>query len=326
MGPDALAQVLRPLTIHTHPDLVVGLQTSDDAAVFRVTDDIAIVQTVDFFTPIVDDPFTYGSIAAANSMSDVYAMGGDVQFALNIVAFPDDIDPAVLTAILTGAADKVTEAGGVIAGGHTVNDKEPKFGLSVTGLIHPDRIWRKSGALPGDRLYLTKPIGTGVIATALKNGAANAIDVDRAVESMAMLNRASSEAARGIAVSACTDITGFGLLGHAFEIADRSRVRLELQAGDIPLLPGSLEYVSNGQIPGGLRRNQNYFEAAGVRLDPAIESALAALLFDPQTSGGLLFALPSHETGTFEEALAGRDVAFWCIGSVHPGSGIDVVP
>src|SRR4051812_29622754 len=172
MGPATLAQVLRPLSLQTHPDLIVGLQTSDDAAVFRLSSDQAVVQTIDFFTPIVDDPYTYGAIAAANSMSDVYAMGGDVAFALNVVAFPDGLDPSILSRILQGGADKVEEAGGIIAGGHTVTDAEPKYGLSVTGFIHPDRIWRKAGAIAGDLLFLTKPIGTGIVSTALKNGVA----------------------------------------------------------------------------------------------------------------------------------------------------------
>jgi selenide, water dikinase len=196
----------------------------------------------------------------------------------------------------------------------------------VTGLVHPDRIWRKAGASPGDTLYLTKPIGTGVITTALKNGVAAADHVDSAMSSMSTLNRAASEAAREIEVSACTDITGFGLLGHAFEIADRSNVRLELRASDIPLLPGALENAARGEIPGGLGRNRTYFEAAGVRLDPAIDAARATLLFDPQTSGGLLFAIPSSETDAFEASLTARSVAFWCIGTAQPGSGIDVVP
>ena len=230
MGPEALAQVLQPLSHRTHEQLIVGLQTSDDAAVFRVSADQAIVQTVDFFTPIVDDPYTFGAIAAANSMSDVYAMGGDVAFALNVVAFPDTLDPSILSAILQGGADKVAEAGGVIAGGHTVTDPEPKYGLAVTGFIHPDRIWRKGGAVPGDVLLLTKPIGTGVISTALKNQQATDVVIAGAVESMLKLNRAASETARPFTPNACTDITGFGLLGHAFEMAERSGVQLCIDA------------------------------------------------------------------------------------------------
>ena len=326
MGPEALAQVLQPLAIRSHPDLIVGLQTSDDAAVFRVSADRAVVQTIDFFTPIVDDPYTYGSIAAANSMSDVYAMGGDVQFALNVVAFPDNLDPAILSAILAGGADKVAEAGGVIAGGHTVTDDEPKYGLSVTGFVHPDRIWRKAGARSGDRLYLTKPLGTGIVATALKNQAASADHVAAAVESMTALNRAASEAARQVDVSACTDITGFGLLGHAWEVADRSGVRLRIRAGEVPLLPGALDYARAGQIPGGLGRNRRYFEAAGVYVDEGIDSEVCNLLFDPQTSGGLLFSIPEDHAGDFESAFAERELVLWEIGSVEAGTGIVVKP
>jgi selenide,water dikinase len=326
MGPEALAQVLQPLTHRTHPDLIVGLQTSDDAAVFRVSADLAVVQTIDFFTPIVDDPYTYGSIAAANSMSDVYAMGGDVSFALNVVGFPDDLDPLILSAILEGGSDKVAEAGAVIAGGHTVTDKEPKYGLSVTGFIHPDRIWRKAGAKIGDALFLTKALGTGIISTALKNRASSPEDVDAAVRSMQTLNKAASEAARGLPISAATDITGFGLLGHAFEVADRSGVRLRLRASAVPLLPGALDYARAGQIPGGLNRNRAHFETEGVTLDPAIDPALALLLFDPQTSGGLLFSIPTGHADDLTNAFDALQIPIWCIGSVEEGAGIVVEP
>lgn len=324
MGPQALAQVLQPLTVHSHPDLIVGLQTSDDAAVFRVSVDCAIVQTIDFFTPIVDDPYTYGAIAAANSMSDVYAMGGDVQFALNVVAFPDDLDPAILSAILQGGSDKVAEAGGVIAGGHTVTDDEPKYGLAVTGFVHPDRVWRKAGARPGDSLYLTKPLGTGVVATALKNRHADSAHVAAAVESMTALNKHASEAARSVSISSCTDITGFGLLGHAWEIAERSAVRVRIDAQRVPLLPGALEYARTGQLPGGLGRNRAYFEAAGVALKRGIDTDLADVLFDPQTSGGLLFTVSAEFGDAFEAAFSERHLPLWGIGTVEKGAGIIV--
>lgn len=324
MGPAALAQVLRPLSLRTHPDLIVGLQTSDDAAVFRVSANQAVVQTIDFFTPIVDDPYTYGAIAAANSMSDVYAMGGDVALALNVVGFPDDLDPSILSAILQGGSDKVTEAGAVIAGGHTVTDMEPKYGLSVTGFVHPDKIWRKAGAQSGDVLFLTKAIGTGIVSTALKNGAATPEDVDAAVRSMLTLNKAASESARNMTVNACTDITGFGLLGHALEVADRSGVRLLFNSADVPLLPGALEYAKAGQTPGGLHRNRAHFEAAGVSLDPAIDPILALLLFDPQTSGGLLYAIPAAHAGELEQRFAENDLPLWRIGEVEAGTGVVV--
>src|SRR5579884_2005196 len=259
MGPEALAQVLRPLARMSHPDLLVGLQTSDDAAVYRLSPEQALIETVDFFPPVVDDPFTYGAIAAANSMSDVYAMGGDVLFALNIAAFPADLPPAILTAIFEGGASKVAEAGGVIAGGHTVTDDEPKYGLSVTGTVHPDRILTKAGAQIGDRVFLTKPLGTGVITTAIKNQVASPADAEAAIRSMLTLNRAASVAARRAGVNACTDITGFGLLGHATEVAIKSGVGLHVSAAAIPLLPGALRYVAKGQVPGGLVRNRDYY-------------------------------------------------------------------
>src|SRR5215216_4336159 len=211
MGPGALAQVLRrsSLSLQTHPDLLVGLQTSDDAAVFRLSSDQAIIQTVDFFPPVVDDPFTYGAIAAANSVSDIYAMGGDVLFALNVAAFPDDLPTEILTRIFEGGSSKIIEAGGVIAGGHTVTDDEPKYGLSVTGTIHPDQIWTKAGARPGDRLFLTKPIGTGLITTAHKNGVVASEHFEPALASMLRLNKGASVAARAVAPHACTDVPGF---------------------------------------------------------------------------------------------------------------------
>ena len=262
MGPAALAQVLRPLTLSSHPDLIVGLQTSDDAAVYRLAPDLAIVQTVDFFTPIVDDPWTFGAIAAANSMSDVYAMGGKVLFALNVAAFPETLSEQTISAIFAGAAAKVEEAGAVIAGGHTITDNEPKFGLAVTGSVHPDRVWTKSGARPGDRLFLAKAIGTGIVATALKQRAARDEDVAAASDSMMTLSRNAAEAARVAGgVHAATDITGFGLLGHASELAEKSGVRLRISASATPLLPGVLDYAAAGHLAAGLDRNRAYFAA-----------------------------------------------------------------
>lgn len=329
MGPEALAQVLRPLTIQSHPDLVVGLQTSDDAAVFRLAPGLAVVQTVDFFTPIVDDPYTYGAIAAANSMSDVYAMGGDVLMALNVAGFPESLPAAIVTAIFAGAADKVAEAGAVIAGGHTVTDAEPKFGLSVTGRIDPDRVLTKAAARPGDVLVLTKPIGTGIVSTALKRDICAPEHLEAAVASMSTLNRAAAEALREVeSVRACTDVTGFGLMGHAAEMAERSGVRFVVRASDVPLLPGALAYAQAGAIPGGLGRNRKYFQghAGGIAVDPAIDPALATLLFDPQTSGGLLAAVPAADLGAAQDAFARRGAPCWVIGEVTEGEGIAVVP
>jgi selenide,water dikinase len=329
LGPAALAQVLRPLTLATHPDLVVGLQTSDDAAVYRIAPDLAVVQTVDFFTPIVDDPWTYGAIAAANSMSDVYAMGGTVLFALNVAGFPEDLPPRMITAIFQGAAEKVAEAGAIIAGGHTVTDAEPKFGLVVTGTIHPDRVWTKAGALPGDVLFLTKPIGTGIVATALKSQKARAEDVEAATASMLTLNRAAAETARAAGgVHAATDITGFGLLGHASEMADKSGVGLQINAWSVPLLPGTEAYAGAGLIAGGLGRNRDYFvqNGGGIRFDPNVEAVLQTILFDPQTSGGLLFAVDAGQADAFETAFTGDGIPLWRIGQVVDGAGIDVSP
>jgi selenide,water dikinase len=326
MGPAALAQVLRPLTLTSHPDLLVGLQTSDDAAVYRLAPDLAIVQTVDFFTPIVDDPWTYGAIAAANSMSDVYAMGGNVLFALNVAGFPEEMPAHIITAIFEGAAAKVAEAGAVIAGGHTVTDAEPKFGLVVTGTIHPDHIWTKAGAQPGDLLFLTKAIGTGVVATALKREQVDADDLAAAVASMLTLNRAAAETARTIGgVHAATDITGFGLLGHASEMATKSGVCLRISASAVPLLPGLRRYVEAGSIAGGLGRNRDYFvEQGSIGIAADVDPLLQTILFDPQTSGGLLFAVAPDHAEDFRSAFAAPNLPLWQIGEVHPGSGIDV--
>ncbi len=324
MSPAALAQMLVPLSLQADDRLIVGLQTSDDAAVYRISAELAVVQTIDFFTPIVDDPYSFGAIAAANSMSDIYAMGGDVAFALNVVTFPDDLDINILAAIMKGGSDKVEEAGGVIAGGHSIVDKEPKYGLSVTGFVHPDRVWRKSGAQVGDHLFLSKPVGTGVIATALKNQAASGNHVECAVRSMTTLNRAASEIARDFDPSACTDITGFSLLGHGFEIADKSGVRLHISAGAVPFLPGAYGYAKADHQPGGLHRNRAHYSRVGVIVDSAIDETVSALLFDPQTSGGLLFAVPEERSAAFVRAFESANQQLWHIGSVEAGSGVVV--
>lgn len=326
MGPATLAQVLRPLTKHHHPDLIVGLHTSDDAAVYRLSPDQAIIQTVDFFPPVVDDPYDYGAIAAANSLSDIYAMGGDVLFALNVAAFPDHLPPDVVSRVFEGGLAKVVEADGVIAGGHTVVDDEPKYGLTVTGTIHPDRIWTKAGAQPGDRLFLTKSLGTGLITTAHKNGVVHEDHFQAALSSMQTLNRAASITARALSPHACTDITGFGLLGHAFEIAEKSGVGLVIDAGQVPVLPGALDYAEMGQQPGGLGRNRDYYSAAGVFIYSDVSSALAALLYDPQTSGGLLFSVAEDRSTDFLAAFAAAGESIWEIGEVVSEQGVVVRP
>jgi selenide, water dikinase len=293
MGPGALSAVLAGLRVPSHPDLLIGLDVSDDAAVYRINDTTAMVQTVDFFPPIVDDPYTYGAIAAANALSDVYAMGGRPVLALAIAGFPDDLPHTIIQAILQGGADKVAEAGAVLGGGHTVVDKEPKYGLSVTGLIDPRRITPKANAQVGDRLLLTKPLGTGLITTAAKQDRASDAHLQAAISSMLRLNRQAAELAAQVVIHGATDITGFGLLGHADEIARHSGVGLRVELAALPILPGALEYAAAGVAPGGLHRNRAYLEQAGyTRYLGERDAARELLLFDPQTSGGLLFVLP----------------------------------
>jgi selenide,water dikinase len=315
--------------MRTHPNLLVGLQTSDDAAVYKLSDDIAIVETVDFFAPVVDDPFTFGAISAANSVSDIFAMGGDVLFGLNIAAFPDDLPTEILSRIFEGGASIMEQAGGVIAGGHTVTDDEPKYGIAVTGSINPNKILTKAGARPGDVLYITKPIGAGVVTTALKNDRVDPRDLEAAVTSMMKINRAASLAARSVDVTACTDVTGFGLLGHAYEISEKSGVGLRISASAVPLLPGALKYVADGQIPGGLNRNRDYFSThplGGVTMSDKIAPDLATLLYNPETSGGLLIAVPAKSAATLEAAFASDHLNLWRIGEVVSGAGILVDP
>jgi selenide, water dikinase len=332
MGPSDLAHVLRHLTAKERPpELLVGLQTADDAAVWRLDAERALVQTVDFFTPIVDDAYTYGAIAAANSLSDVYAMGGEPFLALAVAAFPDGLPKDLLADIFRGGADKAAEAGVVIAGGHTVTDDEPKYGLCVTGLVHPDRILTKAGARPGDTVYLTKPLGTGVITTALKREQAAAGHVEAAVSWMLRLNRdAAGILARFPAVRACTDITGFGLLGHGYEVAVASGAGLEIEAGAVPLMDGALAYAGADLLPGGADRNRDYLEAPDaseaprVRVDDGVDPLRAALLFDPQTSGGLLFAAPQPVAAAIEAAFRAERQPLWRVGRVAAGSGVRV--
>ncbi len=325
MGPATLAQVLRALTLTTHPNLLVGLEVSDDAAVYRLSDDLALVQTVDFFPPIVDDPYTYGAIAAANALSDVYAMGGRPILALAVAGFPDTLPHGVVTAILQGGADKVAEAGAVVAGGHTTVDQEPKYGLCVTGTVHPGRVLTKAGARPGDALLLTKPLGTGVITTAHKRGLVAEGDFAAAVASMLRLNRGAGEQAALAGLRGATDITGYGLLGHAGEMARASGVGLRIALERVPLLPGALGYARGGVLPGGLGRNRAFLLEDGfVTLGAGLEQAHAQLLFDPQTSGGLLLAVPGELVETLKERMAAAGEPCWEIGAVVEGRGIVV--
>ncbi|MEO8128122.1 MAG: selenide, water dikinase SelD [Bryobacteraceae bacterium] len=299
MSPKVLDQVLAKIPRVTNGNVLVGFDTSDDAGVFRLTPECALVQTVDFFTPIVDDPYTYGAIAAANALSDVYAMGGLPITALSILAYPGKGDLDDLEQILAGGAAKIHEAGCVILGGHSVTDEEIKFGYAITGTVHPERVLTNAGARPGDVLLFTKRIGTGVIATALKRGIAAAEHVAASTASMLTLNRAPCQAMLGVEVHACTDASGFGLLGHAREIAAASRVTLEIDANLVQFLPGALEYARAGAVPGGLKNNRD-FVGPNVRIDGALPAGVEDLLYDPQTSGGLLIALPETEAGRLE--------------------------
>jgi selenide,water dikinase len=307
-----------------YPQVLVGLDGHNDAAIYRLSDEQALVATTDFFPPVVDDPYAYGAIAAANSMSDVYAAGGEVLFALNIVAFPEGLDRAILSEILRGGSEKVIEAGGVIVGGHTVSDKEPKYGLAVTGLVHPDRFLTKRGAQPGDLLVLTKPLGVGLITTALKRGIAHTAHVEAAVQSMVWLNRHASHLALRFGAHACTDVTGFGILGHALEAAEMSGVGLRFRMSDLPLLPGTRDYVANEAFPDGLWRNRDYV-LPFVRFSESIGEEDKLILYGPETSGGLLIALTSDRAKAYVGQAREDGMNVWIIGEVVAGSGIEVV-
>jgi len=312
---------LKRLPRPTDPDLLVGFETSDDAGVYRLTDEIALVQTVDFLTPIADDPRTYGQIAAANSLSDVYAMGGRPISALSVLGFPASGAPETLESILRGGLDKMNEAGCTIVGGHSIRDDELKFGYAVTGLIHPLRIWRNVGARPGDVLILTKPLGTGVIATALKRGRAESAWVDAAVASMTRLNRDAADALRELEngprtpVHAVTDITGFGLLGHGREMALGSGVSVTIDHQSIGYLPGALEAARAGFFSGGLENNQHFLEGC-VEFGPDVPEAFRALLVDPQTSGGLLAAIDPEPVERIIDSLERKNIGARVIGTV----------
>ena len=317
MGPADLSRILRALPPVAHADLLVGTTTADDAGVFRIAPDLALVQTVDFFSPIVDDAYQFGAIAAANALSDVYAMGGEPRTALNIACFPQkDVPFEVLTDILRGGLAKAAEAGVVVVGGHTVIDEEVKFGMAVTGLVHPDRILRNVGARPGDALLLTKPLGTGIVTTALKRGDGTSAEHEAAVASMMALNAAAARALRAFEVHACTDVTGFGLLGHGYEMAYGSGVRLVFAAGRLPLLPGARRLAAGGHLSGGCQRNREWL-ADKVSVAAGVARDLAEVAWDPQTSGGLLAAVPGPDGPRVLEGLAAAGVAGVAVGTVE---------
>ncbi len=297
MSPKVLDQVLCRVPRFANPNVLVGFDTSDDAGVYKLSEECALVQTVDFFTPIVDDPFTFGAIAAANSLSDVYAMGGTPITALSVLCYPGKGDIGDLGEILKGGAEKINEAGCALVGGHSVNDDEIKFGYSITGTIHPQRIKTNTGARAGDALFLTKRIGTGVIGTALKRGIAGPAHVDAMIASMLELNRAACEAMLEFDVNGCTDITGFGLLGHARELANGSGVTVQIDPAAVQYLPGASDYAAKGAIPAGLKNNREF-------ASPDVGgNAAPDLLYDPQTSGGLCITLPESQAARFERRL-----------------------
>lgn len=324
MGPGTLNRILDllPAQVVHHPELLVGIQSLDDAGVYRLTPELALIQTLDFFTPIVDDPYLFGQVAAANALSDIYAMGGRPLTAMNIVCFPSaKLDLSVLGEILKGGADKLAEAGAVLVGGHSIDDEEPKYGLAVTGIVHPERVITNCGARPGDKLILTKPLGTGILATALK-----AELVGKETEKlmgywMALLNRDAAEVMVEVGANACTDITGFGLLGHCLELAQGSRVDVVLYTREIPVFPQVLDFAGMGLIPAGAYRNREHAKGK-VKFAPGVSEAWQDLLFDPQTSGGLLISVPSEKATELLERLHERGVeAARVIGEVTEGEG-----
>lgn len=300
----------------TDPRVLVGPETSDDAGVFLLNEQQALVQTVDFFAPIVDDPYLFGQIAAANSLSDVYAMGGTPLTALNIACFPACLTVEEMGEVIRGGSDKLVEAGVLLLGGHTVENPEPRFGMSVTGMIHPEQVWRNVGARPGDALILTKPLGTGLLATAFKASLLSPDQEAAMVQSMVTLNRAAAEVLRReTEVHACTDITGFGLLGHLREMSDGSGVGMNLTTSQLPVFPGALETAAMGLVPAGAYRNRE-FVGESVHFDPDVPLAMQDLMFDPQTSGGLLAAIPAAVAERVLSALAAAGVTAAVIGQV----------
>ncbi|MGZ9583481.1 selenide, water dikinase SelD [Paenibacillus marinisediminis] len=323
IGPADLMQVLKELPqSEPHPDLLVGLETSDDAGVYRLNDEMALVQTVDFFTPIVDDPYSFGQVAAANALSDVYAMGGKPLTVLNIVAFPiSTLDKSILADILRGAADKVREAGATLVGGHSIDDPEPKFGLAVTGLVHPERVRKNAGAQAGDRLILTKPIGVGISTTALKNGLLTDAEIDRVTQVMSTLNKTAAEVMADYRVHGCTDVTGFGLMGHAMEMAKGSGVGLDIEAEKVPFLGRVRELAEQGAVPGGTKNNFKHVQDS-IEFDERLDQIARWMLCDATTSGGLLIAVhPEDEAGLLDRLIS-AGVEASVIGTAvadHPG-------
>jgi selenide,water dikinase len=315
-----LEELLAGLVPADAENLLVGLDPADDAAVYRLDDERALVFTVDFFPPVVDDPRDVGAIAATNALNDVYAMGGVPLLALSVAAFPEELPTQLLADVIAGADEAVRAAGAILAGGHTIRDNEPKYGLAVVGTVRPDAVWQKSTARPGDALFLTKPLGTGLVLHGHKRGLVGDEERDGAVVWMRTLNRDAAEAVRPFAPSAVTDVTGFGLLGHAYEVASRSGVALQIDAARLPALPGALELAEQGVRTGGDPRNRDYVGSALTVEN--VPDAAVALAFDPQTAGGLLVSIPESKVEALEQAAADRGVFLACIGSVAAGSGL----
>lgn len=297
-------------------DLLVGLETSDDAAVYKINDQTAIIQTLDFFTPIVDDPYLFGQIAATNSLSDIYAMGGTPKLAMNIVCFPDSLDPSVLTDILRGGQDKVIEAGALLVGGHSVSDDEPKYGLSVTGFVHPDKVLTNNNAKPGDVLILTKPLGLGIISTAIKGDMVDESSYKEAIKVMTTLNKYPKEAMDRVkSINSVTDITGFGLLGHSLEMAIGSQVSIVINSSKIPIIPKAEEYANMGLVPGGAYSNKKHI-GDKVYFEEYISETMKDILYDPQTSGGLLISVAKEFADDLMEELKDNPTDYAIIGEV----------
>lgn len=320
MPPGALAQVLCQLPAMTDENLLVGCDSFADAGVYRLREDIALVQTLDFFTPVVDDPYLFGQIAAANALSDVYAMGAQPRLVMNIVCYPSKtLGTAALAEIMKGGADKVLEAGALIVGGHSVEDNEPKYGLSVTGLVHPQQLITNDAAQVGDALVLTKPLGSGLVLTAVKADLAGAGELEAAVQAMSTLNKEAAAVMTEIGVSAATDITGFGFLGHARELALASGVAMEISFGSMPLLPGALRAAEMGLVPGGAYANREYVADSLEVTGQAVGERELDVLCDPQTSGGLLISVPAVKEAVFLKTLAARGVPAALVGRVIEG-------
>ena len=320
VGAGVLAQLLEGLPTRTDERLLVGYDTSDDASVYLLSDELALVQTVDFFPPIVDDPFLFGQIAAANAFSDVYAMGGEPKLALNLLCVSPEMDDGAVRAVLRGGYEKAYEAGAIITGGHTIQDKEPKYGLAVSGFVHPQKILRNDRAQAGDVLILTKPLGIGVTVTAAKAGLAGEALLRRATEQMATLNRGARDILVNFPVHSCTDVTGFGLMGHLLEMAKGGGVTAVLQSGRVPVLPGALDLATMGLLPEGMYRNRRFAEPHAASA-PSVSRALLDLFYDPQTSGGLLMAVPEKEAPALLRALKDSLPCAEEVGYVEPKTG-----